>query len=129
MRAQAKKNTRLYDPLAEFVKYGLFDRGIINRNRNCGYDRAVITKERKIVMILQNKDNVEWICVSGGVRFYTIPDVAEMTKWSIPIVQKLFNDPEFPSADFGKNKIVEEHALIEFFNKHRTKERSRHWRR
>ena len=127
MRAQAKKNTRLYVPLAESVKYGFFERGIINRNRNCGYDRAVITKERKIVMILQNKDNVEWICVSGGVRFYTIPDVAEMTKWSIPIVQKLFNDPAFPSADYGKHKVVEAHAAIEFFSKKHEKKYEKYW--
>ena len=41
------------------------------------------------------------------IRFYTIADLQEMLGWSETTVQKLFKDPNFPSSDFGKNKVVE----------------------
>ena len=65
--------------------------------------------------------------ISSEVRFYTIDQLTKMLGWSESTVQKLFNDPRFPSADFGKNKVVEAHALIDFFSKKNNKEMSRHW--
>ena len=44
--------------------------------------------------------------ISSEVRFYTISDLAKMLGWGEPTVQKLFNDPKFPAADFGKQKVV-----------------------
>ena len=67
-------------------------------------------------------------CIPAEVRFYGISDVARMTGWSEKTVQKLFNDPNFPSADFGKNKVVESHALIEYFSRKHVKSRERYWR-
>lgn len=67
--------------------------------------------------------------ISSEVRFYTIEELTKMLGWSESTVQKLFNDPRFPSADFGKNKVVEAHALIDFFSKKNSKDKSRHWSR
>lgn len=65
--------------------------------------------------------------ISSEVRFYTISDLAKMLGWGEPTVQKLFNDPKFPAADFGKQKVVEAHALIEYFSTRHSKESDRHW--
>lgn len=62
------------------------------------------------------------------VKFYTIPDLQKLLGWSETTVQKLFNDPNFPSADFGKSKVVEAHALIEYFSTKHVKMRERYWR-
>jgi len=67
------------------------------------------------------------VYISSEARFYSIKDVKEMTGWSENTVQKLFNDPKFPSADYGKNKVVEVHALIQFFSVPHNKERERYW--
>lgn len=53
------------------------------------------------------------IYVSSEVIMYSIQDVAEMTGWSHTTVEKLFNDPKFPAADYGKRKLVENHALMQ----------------
>ena len=39
--------------------------------------------------------------ISSEVKFYTISDLKNMLGWSENTVQKLFNDPKFPSSDFG----------------------------
>jgi hypothetical protein len=62
------------------------------------------------------------------VKFYKVADLQEMLGWSETTVQKLFNDPNFPSADFGKSKVVEAHALIEYFSTKHVKMRERYWR-
>ena len=46
--------------------------------------------------------------ISSEVRFYTVSDVMEMTSWSKKVVLRLFNDPDFPSLDYGKAKLVRE---------------------
>lgn len=65
--------------------------------------------------------------LSQEVKFYTIADLIKMTGWSEATVQKLFNDPKFPSSDFGKAKVVEAHALIDYFSKKHTKINDRYW--
>lgn len=67
--------------------------------------------------------------VSSEVRFYTVNDVAEITGWSRKVVLRLFNDPEFPSANYGKAQIVEAHALIGFFSRKRMREQEYHWKK
>lgn len=62
------------------------------------------------------------------IRFYTIADLQKMLGWSETTVQKLFKDPNFPSADFGKSKVVEAHALIDYFSTKHVKTRERYWR-
>ena len=59
--------------------------------------------------------------ISSDVRLYTVKEVMELTGWSEKIVLSIFRDPEFPAADFGRSKVVEAHALIEYFSVRREK--------
>ena len=65
---------------------------------------------------------------SNTVEFYNINQVVEMTGWSENTVQKLFNDPKFPSSDFGKTKIIEKTALLNYFSMKHIKSRDRYWK-
>ncbi len=65
--------------------------------------------------------------ISSEPRFYKIKDIQQMTGWSENIVQKLFNGPNSPAANYGRTKVVEAHALIQFFSKRHEKERERYW--
>ena len=65
---------------------------------------------------LPNNNRTAKQCLSSEAIFYSIEDVAEITGWSVKTIQKLFNDPGFPAADLGKRKLVESHALIEYFS-------------
>ena len=66
--------------------------------------------------------------ISSEARFYTIKDLQDMLGWSAATVHKLFNDPEFPATDFGKNKVVEAHALINFFSMRHEREKEKYWK-
>lgn len=66
--------------------------------------------------------------ISSEVKFYTISDLKNMLGWSENTVQKLFNDPKFPSSDFGKIKVVEAHALIDYFSKKHLKQNDGYWK-
>lgn len=68
------------------------------------------------------------IYVSSEVIMYSIADIQEMTGWSETTVQKLFNDPRFPAVDYGKRKVVENHALMQFFSVRREKAKDTVWR-
>ena len=65
--------------------------------------------------------------ISSEPRFYKIKDIQEMTGWSENTVQKLFNDPDFPSLDYGKAKLVEAHALIAFLSVKHERDREPYW--
>ena len=54
-------------------------------------------------------------CISSELRFYTVSELQE------------FNDPSFPAADFGRTKVVEAHAAIEYFSKRHDRDRERYW--
>ena len=71
------------------------------------------------------KDNT--LCLSSELRFYTISDLQKLLGWSEKTVKKMFNDPAFPSIDFGRNKVVEAHAAIEYFSKKHEKAYELHW--
>lgn len=66
--------------------------------------------------------------ISSEVKFYTISDLKNMLGWSENTVQKLFNDPKFPSSDFGRIKVVEAHALIDYFSKKHLKQNDEYWK-
>ncbi len=66
--------------------------------------------------------------ISSDVKFFTIDECTELLGWSRSTVQKLFNDPRFPATDFGRNKIVEAHALIDYFSVRHEKAREKYWR-
>lgn len=65
--------------------------------------------------------------ISSEVRFYSISDLVKMLGWSEATVKKMFNDPGFPASDFGKRKVVEAHALINYFSRRHSREFERHW--
>ena len=65
--------------------------------------------------------------VSSEVRLYSIDDFVEMSGWSKRTVMTMFNDPAFPSLDYGKTKLVEAHALIAFLSVKHEKERESYW--
>ena len=50
-----------------------------------------------------------------------------MRGWSETTVQNLFNDPSFPSIDYGKIKLVENHALMQFLSIRHEKKCDRYW--
>jgi len=66
---------------------------------------------------------------SNEVRFYTSEDIMKLTGWGEKAVNMMFRDPEFPSVDFGKHKVVEAHALINYFSVRRSKKEGKHWTR
>ena len=66
--------------------------------------------------------------ISSEVKFYTISDLKNMLGWSENTVQKLFNAPKFPSSDFGRIKVVEAHALIDYFSKKHLKQNDGYWK-
>ena len=47
--------------------------------------------------------------------------MCEATGWSEPTVKNLFNRPDFPSCDFGKEKKAEITAVINYFSVPRRK--------
>ena len=68
------------------------------------------------------------VYISSEVKVYTISDLKNMLGWSENTVQKLFNDPKFPSSDFGRIKVVEAHALIDYFSKKHLKQNDGYWK-
>ena len=69
------------------------------------------------------------LSISSEVRLYSINDIDEMSGWSKRVGQKLFNDLDFPSLDYGKAKLVEAHALIAFLSVKHEKELEPYWRK
>lgn len=55
------------------------------------------------------------------LRFITIKEFMKMSGWSQTTVQNLYNCPDFPCCDYGKEKIAEIHALIKYFSVPRRK--------
>lgn len=55
------------------------------------------------------------------LRFIGIREMTELTGWSLPTVQNLYNRPDFPSCDFGKEKMAEISAVIKYFSVPRRK--------
>ena len=73
---------------------------------------------------MNKADLAKW----SDVYFFSIDDLVKLTGWSLETIQKLFNDPKFPAVDFGKRKVVEKHALINFFSVRREKKYDAYWR-
>lgn len=76
---------------------------------------------------MNTNSRINKLYISSEVKFYTISNLVDMLGWSEMTVQKLFNDPKFPAANYGRCKVVEAHALIDFFSKRHDKEMERYW--
>lgn len=59
---------------------------------------------------------------SKALNFLTVKDIQDATGWSPATVRQLFNRPDFPSCDFGKEKVVEIHAALKYFSVPRRRE-------
>lgn len=79
-------------------------------------------------MDVRSNSELSKMYISSEVRFYTINNLIGLLGWSEATVQKLFNDPKFPAANFGRNKVVEGHALIDYFSRRRDKHKEVYWR-
>ena len=75
-----------------------------------------LDKVREILHYLREIENT-----TNLLRFITIREFSEITSWSIPTVQNLYNRPDFPSTDYGKEKKAEVHAIVEYFKVPRRK--------
>ena len=61
---------------------------------------------------------------SKMLNFITIQEFARISNCSIKIAQDIFNLPDFPSENYGKNKVVELQALKQWYMKKRNKNES-----
>jgi hypothetical protein len=82
----------------------------------------------KGIMVDDPWSSISAVYVSSEVILYSIEDLMKMSGWSHGTVEKLFNDPKFPSIDFGRKKLVENHALIQYLSVGREKSKDKHWR-
>ena len=82
---------------------------------------------QKEVNMKIGEDTGTQIYLSSEVKFYTVDELKELLGWSRDTVLKLFNDPKFPSSDFGREKVVEVHALIDYFSTKHIKRNDRFW--
>ena len=63
-------------------------------------------------------DNAFWVTgiPVDSIKFLTIKQVTELTGWNLNTTRNVFNRPDFPSCDFGKEKVIEIHALVNYFS-------------
>lgn len=74
---------------------------------------------QKLNEMLQKLELVE--DKSKMLNFITISQFAEIRGVSLKTARDLFNEPTFPSEDYGKNKVVELQALKEWYMVKRSK--------
>ena len=55
------------------------------------------------------------------IQFVGIKDFVKLTGWSEKTVQELYNKPDFPVCDYGKEKKAEVHAILNYFSVPRRK--------
>ena len=87
-----------------------------------------LRRQRELERSWDEMSSLGKIYVSSEVILYSIEDIRLMSGWSETTVQKLFNDPKFPAIDYGKRKLVENHALMQYFSIRREKAQDTYWR-
>ena len=87
-----------------------------------------LRRQRELEHSWDEMSSLGKIYVSSEVILYSIEDIRLMSGWSETTVQKLFNDPKFPAIDYGTRKLVENHALMQYFSIRREKARDTYWR-
>ena len=77
-----------------------------------------ITQEKRLVGLPGSGQ----IYISGEVILYSIKDISQKTSVAYGSISRMFDAPGFASIDFGRQKLVENHALMKFFSVRRDKE-------
>lgn len=77
-----------------------------------------ITQEKRLVGLPGSGQ----IYISGEVILYSIRDISQKTGVAYGSISRMFDAPGFASIDFGRQKLVENHALMKFFSVRRDKE-------
>lgn len=91
--------------------------------------RSELEQYIELLQTAQQKYNelIELQKEAPSTRFLSIEDVCHAIKCSDKTAKKLFNDPEFPSENYGRSKMVSETAFLEFFSVRRDKHNSAYW--
>lgn len=82
-------------------------------------DTNIEEESKKIGELLIKYEQLEQ--QTKKIHFVTIKEFADMRGCSIKIAQDIFNLPDFPSEDFGKEKVVSIEALKNFYMSKRSK--------
>lgn len=82
-------------------------------------DTNIEEESKKIGELLIKYEQLEQ--QTKKIHFVTIKEFAEMRGCSIKIAQDIFNLSDFPSEDFGKEKVVSIEALRNFYMQKRKK--------
>ena len=82
-------------------------------------DTNIEEESKKIGELLVKYEQLEQ--QTKKMYFVTIKEFAEMRGCSIKIAQDIFNLPDFPSEDFGKEKVVSIEALRNWYMTKRSK--------
>lgn len=82
-------------------------------------DTNIEEESKKIGELLVKYEQLEQ--QTKKMHFVTIKEFAKMRGCSIKIAQDIFNLPDFPSEDFGKEKVVSIEALRNFYMQKRKK--------
>lgn len=51
-----------------------------------------------------------------NLKFYNIKEFSKIIGWSEKKVSELYRRPDFPSCDFGKEKVAEINAIRKYFS-------------
>lgn len=70
---------------------------------------TVLKKINNIKDLINNPKSLDNTAL--GLAFVNIKQFAELTGWSEPTVRELYSRRDFPSCDYGKNKIAEISAI------------------
>ena len=62
-----------------------------------------------------------------SIEFLSISNVCDILKCNIKTALKLFNDPEFPCENYGKEKKILAKEFIRYFSVRRDKNKSLYW--
>lgn len=82
-------------------------------------DTNIEEESKKIGELLVKYEQLEQ--QAKKIHFVTIKEFAKMRGCSIKIAQDIFNLPDFPSEDFGKEKVISIEALRNFYMQKRKK--------
>lgn len=86
---------------------------------NITLDTSISSELDKVKELIKSLDEIKE--KANLIQFVGIKEFAEISGWSESTVQDIYNRPDFPSTNFGKEKKAEVHAIIEYFKVPRRK--------